>query len=87
MKIPKVLIPMADYGHDPTGEALLPTYLRQVGQYSSLIRDRHSIYRIQEGWLPSPVCDRDWEGAGMRQEDAARCHSKAASANPSFAFA
>jgi len=29
MATPKVLIPMADYGHDPTGKAEVPAYLNE----------------------------------------------------------
>lgn len=86
MTTPKVLIPMADYGHDPTGELSSLLILCTSRQILIFLRDRGTVYRIQKGRLWSPVCDRDWEGAGMRQEDVAGRHSKATRANPSFTF-
>ena len=37
MTTPKVLIPMADYGHDPTGELSSCLSYVLVGRYSSLL--------------------------------------------------
>lgn len=85
MATPNVLIPMSDYGHDPTGET--PPSLRIRVKAHLQRRDRSPIYCIQEGWIPGSIRDREWQDARMRQEDAARRYSKATCAGPAAAHA
>jgi hypothetical protein len=77
MTAPKALIPMADYGHDPTGKASPAPYHRGWIWADLELRDRNSIYCIQESRLRGPICYREWEGARVRQEDASRSDAKA----------